>query len=151
MSTAINRRETSNSNNHRLVTRDPFSFARELLGWDPFASRPSAFMPTFEVKETTESFVVRADLPGVKDADLDISIHNGVLSVSGARQAEERKDGESYYLYERQYGSFSRSFALPETADGERIDAKLDGGVLTLTIGKRVEARPRKIALQPKQ
>ena len=62
----------------------------------------------------------------------------------------EREDGESYYLYERQYGSFSRSFALPDAADGERVDAKLDGGVLTLTIGKRVEARPRKIALQPK-
>lgn len=150
MSTALNRRDSGNGN-ARIATRDPFSLARELLGWDPFATRPSAFMPTFEVKETTDSFVVRADLPGVKEADLDISIHNGVLSVSGSRQAEDRRDGESYYLYERQYGSFSRSFALPDAADGERIDAKLDGGVLTLTIGKRVEARPRKIALQPRQ
>ena len=54
----------------------------------------------------------RADLPGVEEKDLDVAVHNGVLTVSGSRQAEERKEGESYVLYERQYGSFSRSFAL---------------------------------------
>lgn len=128
--------------------RDPFALARDLFNWDPFVQRPSAFVPSFEVKETEDSFVVRADLPGVKESDLDISLHNGVLSVSGTRTAEERREGESYYLYERQYGSFSRAFSLPETADGERIDAQLVEGVLTLTIGKRVEAKPRKINIK---
>ncbi len=129
--------------------RDPFSIARELLSWDPFYSgRPaSAFSPAFEVKETTDAFVLKADLPGVAEADLDIAVHNNVLTVSGSRQAEERKDGESYALYERQFGSFSRSFQLPDMADGERIEAKLDRGVLTLTIGKKAEAKPRKIAV----
>jgi HSP20 family protein len=129
--------------------RDPFSIARELLSWDPFYSgRPaSAFSPPFEVKETTEAFVLRADLPGVAEADLDVAVHNNVLTVSGSRAAEERKDGESYALYERQFGSFSRSFQLPDQADGERIEAKLDRGVLTLTIGKKAEAKPRKIAV----
>lgn len=129
--------------------RDPFSMARELLSWDPFFSgRPaSAFAPPFEVKETIEAFVLKADLPGVAEADLDIAVHNNVLTVSGSRQSEERKDGESYALYERQFGSFSRSFALPDTADGERIEAKLDRGVLTLTIAKKVEAKPRKISV----
>lgn len=145
MSVALNRRENGSS---RLVSRDPLSFARELLSWDPFVQRPSAFLPTFEVKETADAFVVRADLPGVKDSDLDISVHNGVLSVSGLRQAEERKDGESYFLYERQYGSFSRSFSLPESADGDKVDASLESGVLTLTIGKKIEAKPRKIAIK---
>jgi HSP20 family protein len=130
--------------------RDPYSLARELLGWDPlFTTRPvSAFSPAFEVKETADSFVLKADVPGVEEKDLDIAVHNGTLTVSGHRAAEERKDGDSYALYERQYGSFSRSFALPETADGERIEAKLDSGVLTLTIAKRVEAKPRKIAIK---
>jgi HSP20 family protein len=100
------------------------------------------------VKETVDSFVVKADLPGVSEADLDINVHNNVLSVSGARQSEERKDGESYALYERQFGSFSRSFSLPDMADGERIEAKLEAGVLTLTIAKKAEAKPRKIALK---
>jgi HSP20 family protein len=130
---------------------DPFTtMARELFSWDPFfGNRPaSAFNPAFEVKETTDSFVLRADLPGVAETDLDIAVHNNVLSVTGSRQAEERKEEESYALYERQFGSFTRSFSLPDTADGERIDAKLDNGVLTLTIGKKAEAKPRKIALK---
>ena len=129
--------------------RDPFTMARELLSWDPFYSgRPaSAFSPAFEVKETNDAFVLKADLPGVAESDLDIAIHNNVLTVSGSRAAEERKEGESYALYERQFGSFSRSFALPDMADGERIEAKLDRGVLTLTIGKKAEAKPRKIAV----
>ncbi|HEX7836779.1 MAG TPA: Hsp20/alpha crystallin family protein [Kofleriaceae bacterium] len=135
----------------RYVARDPFQMARDLLSWDPFfggTRQTSAFVPAFEVKETHEAFVLRADVPGVADNDLDIAVHNNVLTVSGSRQAEERKEGESYALHERQYGSFSRSFSLPDTADGDRVEAKLDAGVLTLTIFKKVEARPRKITLK---
>ena len=130
--------------------RDNFSLARELFGWDPFnETRPSmTFAPSFEVKETADQFIVKADLPGVKEENIDVSLHNGVLSIAGSRSAEERKENESFYLYERQFGSFSRSFALPDMADGERIEAKLDSGVLTLTIGKKAEAKPRKIALK---
>ena len=136
----------------RYVTRDPFHMARELMAWDPFfGGRPAtAFAPAFEVKETTEAFILKADLPGVSEADLDINVHNNVLTVSGSRAAEERKDGESYALYERQFGSFSRSFSLPDMADGERVTAQLDAGVLTLAIAKKAEAKPRKIALAKK-
>ena len=144
-------RNGSNNNTSATRYRDPFAVARDLLGWDPFyTARPaaSAFSPAFEVKETTDSFIVKADLPGVAESDLDINVHNNVLTVTGARQAEERKDGESYALYERQFGSFSRSFSLPDMADGERIEAKLENGVLTLSIGKKAEAKPRKIALK---
>ena len=130
--------------------RDPFTLARELMSWDPFfAGRPAtAFAPAFEVKETTEAFVLKADLPGVAESELDINVHNNILTVSGSRAAEDRKEGESYALYERQFGSFSRSFSLPDMADGERIEAKLDSGVLTLVVGKKAAAKPRKIALR---
>ncbi len=140
----------TNGNGNSKLARDPYSLARELLGWDPFfTTRPvSAFAPAFEVKETTDSFVIKADVPGVEEKDLDVAVHNGTLTVSGSRAAEQRKDGESYALYERQYGSFSRSFALPEMADGERIEAKLENGVLTLSIAKRAEAKPRKISIR---
>ncbi|HTJ46801.1 MAG TPA: Hsp20/alpha crystallin family protein [Kofleriaceae bacterium] len=133
------------------VSRDPFSLARELLSWDPFhygTRAAQSFAPHFEVKETGDKFIVRADLPGVDEKNLDVSIHNGVLSISGHRAAEERQEGESFYVYERQYGSFSRSFALPDTADAEKIDARLVNGVLNLEIGKKVEAKPRKIELK---
>ena len=131
-------------------SRDQYSLARELLGWDPFFAgrQPSPFAPTFEVKETAEQFQIKADLPGVDENNVDINVHHGVLSVAGHRDSEERKDGETYALYERQYGSFTRSFQLPETADGDRIDAKLANGVLTLSIPKKAEAKPRKIELQ---
>jgi HSP20 family protein len=146
MSLALRNNNGSSTSTARY--RDPFAMARELLSWDPFYGRPaSAFAPAFEVKETTDSFVLKADLPGVAESDLDIAVHNNVLTVSGSRQSEERKEGESYALYERQFGSFSRSFALPDMADGERIEAKLDRGVLTLTIGKKAEAKPRKISV----
>lgn len=130
--------------------RDPFQVARDLLSWDPFfgGRQASAFVPQFEVKETNEAFVVKADIPGVAEKDIDIAVHNNVLTISGTRHAEERKEGEAYALYERQYGSFTRSFALPDTADGERVEAKLDSGVLHLTIFKRAEAKPRKIELK---
>ena len=129
--------------------RDPFAFARDLFNWDPFSNgQQNAFAPSFEVKETADSYVVRADVPGVKEEDVDVSLHNGVLSITGRRNAEERKEGESFFLYERQYGSFSRAFALPDTADGERVEAKLDAGVLTVTIGKKAEAKPRKISFK---
>jgi HSP20 family protein len=134
----------------RYASRDPFQVARDLLSWDPFfgGRQVSAFSPAFEVKETNDAFIVKADLPGVAESDVDIAVHNNVLSVSGHRQAEDRKEGDSFTLYERQYGSFTRSFSLPDTADGDRVEAKLDRGVLTLTIFKKAEAKPRKIALQ---
>jgi HSP20 family protein len=133
--------------NTTKVSRDPYSLARELLGWDPFSRPASAFSPAIEVKETADSFVLKADVPGVDEKDLDVAVHNGTLTVSGSRSAEDRREGESYALYERQFGSFSRSFALPEMADGDRVEAKLVNGVLTLTIAKRAEAKPRKIAI----
>ena len=147
---SINLRTTTPASTARYVARDPFTMARDLLSWDPFygGRQPTAFAPAFEVKETNDAFVVRADLPGVAEADLDVAVHNSVLTVSGSRHAEERKEDENFALYERQFGSFSRSFSLPDTADGERIDAKLTDGVLTLSIAKKAQAKPRKIAIQ---
>lgn len=132
-------------------SRDPFSLARDLFGWEPFYGGASqAFTPTFEVKETSDQFVVRADVPGVEEKDIDISLHNGVLSISGSRSSEQRREGDAYYVHERQFGSFSRSFALPDTADADKVEASLSSGVLTVTIGKRTEAKPRKIAFSKK-
>ena len=138
--------------NGNVRVRDPFSFARDLLGFDPFSdyarTPAAAFAPRFEVKERPDAFVFTADMPGVKEDELDISLQNGVLTISGARKAEEKKEGETYYVFERKYGSFSRSFALPENADPDKVEARLTNGILSLTIGKREEARPKKIGLK---
>lgn len=145
----VSRNTNGNTAPSRYLARDPFQLARDLFAWDPFyqARQVSAYVPAFEVKETNEAFVLKADVPGVAESALDIAVHNNILTISGTRQSEERQEGDSYALYERQYGSFSRSFALPDTADGDRVEAKLDAGVLTLTISKKAEAKPRKIAV----
>jgi len=136
--------------------REPFQLMRQLLGWDPFAEMlPSvthgwdnSFAPRFEVKETKDTYIFKADLPGVEERDLDIQLTGNRLTVNGKREAEAKDEGETYYAYERSYGTFSRSFTLPDSADIEHVDADLNGGVLTISIGKRPEHQPRKITLK---
>jgi HSP20 family protein len=134
----------------------PFRMMEEMLGWDPFrAMAPfgryeSGFAPSFEVKETRDGYVFKADLPGVKEADLDISVSGNTLTLSGKREAEEREEGETWYTYERSYGSFTRTFTLPEGANLDGASAELREGVLTVAIPKRAEAQPRKITVKAK-
>ena len=71
-----------------------------------------------------------------------------MLTIGGTRAANKKEEGETFYVYERQYGSFSRSFQLPDLADAEKVEARLQNGVLQLTVGKKQEARPRKIGLK---
>ena len=137
--------------NNLETYRDPFALARDLLGWDPFAPSERAlpgFAVRFDVKEREDAYVVHADVPGMKEGDIDVSLDNGVLTITGARVGEEKKEGETWYLYERQHGSFNRSFRLPVEVDAEKIEARLTEGVLTLVIPKRPEAQPRKIKVR---
>jgi HSP20 family protein len=134
---------------------DPFRMMRELLRWDPFAELAplaaggrAAFVPTFEVKETKEGYAFRADLPGVRAEDLDIALTGNRLTVSGKREEEQRDEGERYYAYERSYGTFSRSFTLPEGVDAEHVQCDLKHGVLTLVLPKKPELQPKRIAIK---
>ncbi len=133
---------------------EPLRLMRDLLNWDPFAemmpsrlAEPVTFTPRFEVKETKDAYVFRADLPGVKEEDVDVTVTGTRLTVSGKREAEERRQDDRYYAYERSYGSFTRAFTLPDGVDTEHVEASLDGGVLTVRVGKRPEDQPRKISL----
>ncbi len=134
---------------------EPYRLLREMLRWDPFAEMEPvlpgrAFTPAFEVKETKDAYVFKADLPGVKEEDLDVSLTGNQLVVSGKREEErEQEEGDRFYAYERAYGSFSRSFTLPAGADGDHVNADLKGGVLTLVVGKKPEMKSKKISLQP--
>lgn len=140
--------------NGNYGTWDPFGIARELLRLDPTMEvglrtrRADTFAPVFEVKATDDAYVLSADLPGVKEEDVDVTLHGNVLTIRGERRAEDRKEGETYYVHERSYGTFERSFTLPDEADGERVEAKLADGVLELRIAKRAESKPKKIALK---
>ncbi|HWM86042.1 MAG TPA: Hsp20/alpha crystallin family protein [Kofleriaceae bacterium] len=138
--------------------RDPFAIARELFSWDPFlrldwpvrqgtTSGGASFMPAFNVVEKPDGYYITADLPGVREEDLDVTVQDNHLIISGSRRSEERKEGENYFVYERRYGNFSRAFSLPETANPESVEAELKSGVLEVKVAKRESARPRRVPL----
>jgi len=130
---------------------DPFRIMFELMGEPGRELRhvEPTFVPTFEVFERKDAYVFKADLPGIKQEDLDITLTEKRLTITGKREAEERREGERFYAYERSYGSFVRTFTLPEGVDGEHVAAELKDGVLTLVVPKKPEVQPRKIAVKP--
>lgn len=136
---------------------EPFRAMRELMGWDPFREMlpfPAVlggFVPSFEIKESKDAYNFKADVPGVKENDLDITITGNRLTVAGKREAEKQEQTDTYYAYERSYGDFKRTFTLPDGVDTNAISADLKDGVLTLTVKKMPEAQPKRIALQPGQ
>ena len=140
---------------YRARDWDPFRAMRDLMGWEPFAAlspnfralESAAFSPDFEVKETKEGFVFRADVPGVKDADLDVKLTQNRLSIAGKRESEKTEKGDTYYTTERSYGSFTRAFTLPDGVDTDKIKAELKEGVLTLLVPKKPESQPKTIAV----
>jgi HSP20 family protein len=97
------------------------------------------------VKETKDAFIFKADLPGVDEKDLEVTLTGDRMVVSGKRESEKREESDRFYAYERSFGSFSRAFTLPEGVDGEHVQAELKNGVLTLTLAKRPEVQPRRI------
>jgi HSP20 family protein len=129
---------------------DPFRVMRELIHWEPFGEMlPEAtFVPRFEVKESKESYTFKADLPGIEEKYLDITLTGNRLTLSGKREAEKKSEDERFYAYERSYGSFTRAFTLPEGADAEHAQAELKNGVLTVVIPKMPEHQPKKITLK---
>jgi HSP20 family protein len=137
---------------------DPFLAMRDLLRWDPFREMAPAwsslaeatFAPAFEVKETKEGFVFTADLPGVAEKDLQVQLADNRLSISGKRESEKTEQGDTYYTSERSYGSFTRSFTLPEGIERDKLRAELKNGVLSVTAPKRPEAQPKKISVASK-
>ena len=147
------RRDTNQplSTRYTSDTWDPFRVMESMLQWDPSLSPSTStgnemYVPKFDVKETKDAYVFTADLPGIKEENLDISLTGTRLVISGKRETEQTKDNDRYHLYERSYGSFSRSFTLPEGIDGEHVNAQLKDGVLTLTVPKKPEVQPRRIA-----
>jgi HSP20 family protein len=147
----------------RPVRWDPF---RELERWSPLREWPSLRMgrlfdellgegravsvpsPAVDITEADDKYVVTAEVPGVKREDLTVELQEGVLSIRGEKKSErEEKKEKSRYL-ERSYGAFSRSFTLPSNADPDRIQAGFKDGVLTVTIAKTEETKPRVISIK---
>jgi HSP20 family protein len=105
------------------------------------------WIPAMDLVETDEDFVLRADLPGLAEGDVNIELEDNVLTVSGERKSEHAERKEGYYRVERASGAFSRSLTLPEGVDPEGIKASFDRGVLEVRIPKPEERKPRKVEI----
>ena len=135
---------------------DPFNVVRDFMRWDPFREiaplapmeRIAELDAAFEIKETKEGYLFKADVPGIKENDLTINLTGNRLTVSGKREEEKRQENETYFSYERSYGSFTRSFTLPDGVDGDKVNANLKDGVLSILVPKKPEAQPKKVEIK---
>jgi HSP20 family protein len=105
------------------------------------------WMPAMDLVETDDHFVLRADLPGMTEDDINIEFQDGTLTVSGERKSEHETQNEGYRRVERAFGSFSRSLTLPKGVDPEAVAASFDSGVLEIRIPKPEERKPRRIEI----
>jgi HSP20 family protein len=146
--TAITRKEFD-----RELAWDPFRLMREMFRWDPFRQMTTEYpryhegdwMPAFEVRENKDGFVFKADLPGIKLEDLDISMTGNRLTITGKRDQEKETKEDRFYAFERSYGWFTRVFTLPDSIDVEHLKSELKDGVWTLFLPKKAEVLPKKI------
>jgi HSP20 family protein len=119
--------------------------------WRRFPLAEKEWLPAFEMFEKEDKFVVKAELPGMKQEDVDISVTDSMLSVKGEKRSEREAKEEDYYFSERSYGSFLRSIDLPSNVDTEKIEASFDDGVLVIDLPKIPEAKPKKVTVKARK
>jgi len=141
-----------------MITRwDPFRDLSKLqdrmnrLFQDSMQSRgeeglmTGGFVPAVDIYEDEHNITLKMEVPGVEQKDLDIRVENNTLTVRGERKFEKDEKEENFHRIERRYGSFFRSFALPNTVDTDNINAEYENGVLKVTLSKRAEAKPKQV------
>lgn len=140
------------------ITRDPFFgdmerfFGAPLWTSNLFGHRlgedlRNAWVPPVDVQETENSFIFTAELPGLSKEDVDITLEENLLTLSGERTLEEKDEKDNYHRVERAYGSFSRSFSLPSQVDSSKVEATFQDGLLKIEVAKAEQAKPRKIEI----
>lgn len=105
----------------------------------------SGFAPPVDIYEDDHNITLKIEVPGIEEKDIDVRVENSVLTVRGVREFEREEREENFRRVERQYGSFTRSFTLPATADPNQIQANYEKGVLKITVAKRADAKPKQI------
>jgi HSP20 family protein len=110
----------------------------------------SSFAPAVDVYEDEHNVTLKVEVPGIDEKDIDIRLENNTLTVHGERKIEKEEKEENYRRVERQYGSFTRTFTLPATVDSDNVSANYDKGVLTITLPKKAEAKPKQIKVSGK-
>ena len=128
--------------------RDLFNWFLEDFNLPDFWTEEREWMPAFDVAETANAIVVKAELPGMDVKDIDIALTDGLLTIRGERKLEKEEKKEDYHRIERQFGSFSRSLNLGQRVKADDIEAAYKDGILTVTLPKTEESKPKKIEVK---
>jgi len=123
-------------------------FVRDFFDSFPSVLETEHLAPAIDVAEENGHVVIRAEVPGIKKEDIDVSLRDGVLTLKGEKKLESDRKDRRYHRTERRYGAFSRSIALPEYVDLNKVDAQYKDGVLTITLDKKAEAKPKQIEIK---
>ncbi|MGQ0696034.1 MAG: Hsp20/alpha crystallin family protein [Nitrospiraceae bacterium] len=123
---------------HPAIRRDSDKEALTVAEWSPLV----------DISEDEKEYVIKAEIPEMKKEDIKISVQDDVLSISGERKYEKEEKGKKYHRVERAYGSFMRSFTLPEDADGSKVNAEYKDGVLKIHLTKSEKAKPKAIEVK---
>lgn len=110
-------------------------------------TRTGAWMPAVDIRETADSLLFHAELPGMKKEDVELTLENNTLTLKGERKFERDEERENYHRIERGYGTFTRTFALPANVQTDDVKASFDNGVLTIELPKVEEAKPRRVQI----
>ena len=108
----------------------------------PIRSKENSYYPAVDIEETEKEFILSADMPGLKKKEVTIDIHDGIITIKGERMNEDKSSFNGYRMNERQFGSFNRSFRLPDNVNEDKIAAKFDNGELLITLPKTKEIIP---------
>jgi len=115
---------------------------------DAVATRRNSFAPSIDISETEKQYVIDVEVPGMNKKDINLNVENNTLTISGERKFEKEEDNKQYHRVETHYGSFSRSFALPENADFDSIKAAYANGILTITVNKSEKNLKKQIDIE---
>ena len=123
------------------------SLLQDIAGTDSETVTAASFVPAVDVYEDTEKVVLKLEIPGVREEDVDIRVENQTLSVRGERKFDSEEKQENFHRIERHYGSFFRSFSLPTTVDTDAVAATYNAGILRLELKKKASAQPKQIKI----
>jgi HSP20 family protein len=106
-----------------------------------------SWVPAVDIFEDTDEIVVKAELPSMEEKDVEVKVENNILTIAGKKKLEREEKKEKYHLIESSFGSFSRSFSLPGNVEADKASAKFEKGVLTITLPKKEELKPKQIKI----
>ena len=136
-----------------IIRWDPFREMTQLQNrfdrlFDAVGGRQESWLPAVDVFDTQDAVVLKAEHAGMNPDDIQIEVEDNVLTIKGERKFEEKVDEERYYRVERRFGSFQRSLALPQGVKADQIEAAYDEGILTVTVPKAEQEKPKRIEVQ---